>query len=125
LLLRQIGWITLKPKVDPVKSSERDIAANPHRIKLLPLDAAQLPRSLDDVDYAFVNGNFAIAAGLKLTDALLLETIPPHYLNLVAVRTKDLQKPYVKDISGAYQSPQFRQLVDQRFQGFSKPDYMR
>lgn len=125
VLLQQIGWVTLKPGVDPVKSSERDIATNPHRIKLLPLDAAQLPRSLDDVDYAFVNGNFALAAGLKLTDALLLEKIPPYYLNLVAVRTNDLQKPYVKDISAAYQSPEFRQVVDQRFQGFSKPDYLR
>ncbi|SAL42596.1 lipoprotein YaeC [Caballeronia sordidicola] len=125
VLLQQIGWVTLKPGVDPVKSSEHDIATNPHRIKLLPLDAAQLPRSLDDVDYAFINGNFALAAGLKLTDALLLEKIPPYYLNLVAVRTGDLQKPYVKDISAAYRSPEFRHVVDERFQGFSKPDYLR
>jgi D-methionine transport system substrate-binding protein len=122
--LQQIGWVTLKPDVDPVKSSERDIAANPHRIKLLPLDAAQLPRALDDVDFAFVNGNFALAAGLKLTDALLLEKIPPYYLNLVAVRTNDLNKSSVRDIAGAYQSPAFRQVADECFQGFSKPDYL-
>ena len=67
-----------------------------------------LPRSLDDVDYAFVNGNFALAAGLKLTDALLLEKIPPYYLNLVAVRTADLQKPSVIDIANAYRSAEFK-----------------
>jgi D-methionine transport system substrate-binding protein len=117
--------VTLKPGVDPVNSSEPNIATNPHRIKSLPPDAAQLPRIVDDVDYAFVNGNFAIAAGLMLTDALLPEKISPYYLNVVAVRTNNLQKPYVKDISDAYQSPQFRQFVDERFQGFSKPDYLR
>jgi D-methionine transport system substrate-binding protein len=121
ILLQQLGWVTLKPGVDPVKSSERDIASNPHKIKLVPLEAAQLPRSLDDVDYAFVNGNFALAAGLKLPDALLLEKIPPYYLNLVAVRTADLNKPYVKDITSAYRSPEFRRVIDERFAGFSKP----
>jgi D-methionine transport system substrate-binding protein len=125
ILLQQLGWVTLKPGVDPVKSSERDIAGNPHKLKLLPLEAAQLPRSLDDVDYAFVNGNFALAAGLKLTDALLLEKIPPYYLNLVAVRTADLRKLYVIDIANAYRSAEFRRVVDERFQGFSRPDDWR
>ncbi|WP_109475995.1 MetQ/NlpA family ABC transporter substrate-binding protein [Paraburkholderia sp. C35] len=121
ILLQQLGWVTLKPGIDPGKSSERDIDANPHKIKLVPLEAAQLPRSLDDVDYAFVNGNFALASGLKLTDALLLEKIPPYYLNLVAVRTADLNKPYVKDIANAYRSAEFRRVIDERFAGFSKP----
>jgi D-methionine transport system substrate-binding protein len=125
VLLEQIGWVTLKPGTNPVTSSERDIATNPHKLKLLPLDAAQLPRSLDDVDYAFINGNFALAAGLKLTDSLLLEKIPPHYLNLVAVRTADLDKPYVQDIANAYRSPEFRHVVDERFKGFTRPDYLR
>lgn len=125
VLLEQIGWVTLKPGTNPVTSSERDIATNPHKLKLLPLDAAQLSRFLDDVDYACINGNFALAAGLKLTDTLLLEKIPPHYLNLVAVRTADLDKPYVQDIANAYRSPEFRHVVDERFKGFTRPDYLR
>ena len=55
-----------------------------------------MPRSLDDVDYAFVSGNFALASGLKLTEALSLEKIPDYYMNTVAVRTADLNKPYVR-----------------------------
>ena len=121
ILLQQLGWVTLKPGVDPLKSSERDIDANPHKLKLVPLEAAQLPRSLDDVDYAFVNGNFALASGLRLTDALLLEKIPPYYLNLVAVRTADLNRPYVKDIANAYRSTEFKRVIDERFTGFLKP----
>lgn len=120
-LLQQLGWVTLKPGVDPVKSSERDIDANPHKLKLVPLEAAQLPRSLDDVDYAFVNGNFALASGLRLTDALLLEKIPPYYLNLVAVRTAELNRSYVKDIANAYRATEFSRVIDERFTGFLKP----
>lgn len=56
---------------------------------------------------------------------MLLEKIPPHYLNLVAVRSGDLDKPYVQDIANAYKSPEFRRVVDERFKGFTRPDYLR
>jgi D-methionine transport system substrate-binding protein len=56
---------------------------------------------------------------------LLLEKIPPHYLNLVAVRSGDLDKPYVQDIANAYKSPELRRVVDERFKGFTRPDYLR
>ncbi len=124
-ILRQIGWGTLKPGTDPVRATERDIDANPHQLKLIELEAAQLPRSLDDVDYAFVNGNYALASSLKLTSALALEQIPDYYMNLVAVKTADLNKPFVKDIRDAYQSAQFKTVTQQRFAGFVQPPYQR
>jgi len=124
-ILQQIGWVTLKPGTDAVRASERDIDGNPHKLKLIQLEAAQLPRSLDDVDYAFVNGNFALAAGLKLTTALALEKIPDYYMNLVAVRTSDLNRPYVADIREAYRSQAFKQVTQQRFAGFVAPAYQR
>ena len=52
VLLEQLGWIRLRPDTDPVKASARDIAANPKGIKLLALEAAQLPRALQDADIA-------------------------------------------------------------------------
>jgi D-methionine transport system substrate-binding protein len=124
-ILQQIGWVTLKPGTDAVRASERDIDANPHKLKLVQLEAAQLPRSLDDVDYAFVNGNFALASGLSLTSALTLEKIPDYYMNLVAVRTADLSKPFVAAIRDAYRSPQFKSVTQQRFAGFNAPAYQR
>jgi len=124
-MLQQFGWVTLKAGTDPIRASERDIDTNPHKLKLIQLEAAQLPRSLDDVDYAFVNGNFALASGLKLTEALSLEKIPDYYMNLVAVRTADLNKPYVKDIRAAYQSAEFKAVTQQRFAGFLPPAYQR
>lgn len=124
-ILQEIGWITLKPGTDAVRASERDIDGNPHKLKLIQLEAAQLPRSLDDVDYAFVNGNFALAAGLKLTSALALEKIPDYYMNLVAVKTDDLSKPFVADIRDAYRSASFKAVTQQRFAGFIAPSYQR
>ncbi len=124
-ILQQIGWVTLKAGTDPIRASERDIDANPHKLKLLQLEAAQLPRSLDDVDYAFVNGNYALASGLKLTEALALEKIPDYYMNLVAVRTADVGKAFVRDIREAYQSAEFRAVTQQRFAGFVAPAYQR
>ncbi|MES2529616.1 MAG: MetQ/NlpA family ABC transporter substrate-binding protein, partial [Pseudomonadota bacterium] len=67
LLLEQNKLVTLKPGIDPIRASEKDIAENPRKLKLLPLEAAQLPRTLGDAEYAIINGNFAISSGLKLT----------------------------------------------------------
>jgi D-methionine transport system substrate-binding protein len=123
VMLDQLGWVKLKPGIDPIKASEKDIAANLKGIKLLPLEAAQLPRSLQDADYAFVNGNFALASGLKLRDALRRETISPSYANLVAVRTADRDKPFAKDIAAAYRSREFLEVTNRLFADYAKTDY--
>ncbi|MDN4059699.1 MetQ/NlpA family ABC transporter substrate-binding protein [Massilia sp. YIM B02769] len=123
VMLDQIGWVKLKPGIDPIKASEKDIAQNLKGIKLLPLEAAQLPRSLQDADYAFVNGNFALASGLKLKDALRTERISPSYANLVAVRTADKDKQFAKDIAAAYRSREFLAVTNQRFADYAKTDY--
>jgi D-methionine transport system substrate-binding protein len=123
VMLEQLGWIRLRPDTDPVKASERDVAANPRGVKLLPLEAAQLPRALQDADYAFVNGNYALASGLKLADALRTETISRNYVNLVAVRTADRDKPFARDIAAAYRSREFLAWTVQHCPGYAKTDY--
>ncbi len=123
VMLDQLGWIKLRPGVDPIRASERDVAANPKGIKLLPLEAAQLPRSLQDADYAFVNGNYALASGLKLRDALRTEKISPAYANLVAVRSSDLDKPFARDLAAAYKSRAFLDVTNKHFADYAKTDY--
>ncbi|TFW23032.1 MetQ/NlpA family ABC transporter substrate-binding protein [Duganella callida] len=123
VLLDQMGWIKLREKADPLKASERDIAVNMKKIKLLPLEAAQLPRSLQDADYAFVNGNYALASGLKLKDALITEKISPAYANLVAVRSADKDKQFAKDIAAAYRSREFLAVTNKYFADYAKTDY--
>jgi len=125
VVLEQLGWLKLREGYDPIRVSERDVASNVKKIKLIPLEAAQLPRSLDDTDYSFVNGNFALASGLKLTEALAQEKTSPTYQNLVAIRSEDRDKPFVKDIEAAYRSREFLQVVEKHFQGFVKPAYQQ
>jgi D-methionine transport system substrate-binding protein len=123
VMLEGWGWIRLRPNTDPVKASEMDIAQNLRGVKLLPLEAAQLPRALQDADYAFVNGNYALASSLKLTDALRTEKISRNYVNLVAVRTPDLDKPFARDIAAAYRSRAFLAWTEQHNAGYAKTDY--
>ena len=125
VLLEQLGWIKLKANVDPVRASENDVAQNSKKIKLIPLEAAQLPRSLEDTDYSFVNGNYALASSLKLTEALAQEKISTRYQNLVAIRTADKDKPWVKDLEAAYRSREFLAVTNKYFSGFAKPDYQQ
>ncbi|WP_332878856.1 MetQ/NlpA family ABC transporter substrate-binding protein [Massilia sp. S19_KUP03_FR1] len=123
VMLDQLGWIKLREKFDPVRASERDIAANIRQIKLLPLEAAQLPRALDDADYAFINGNYALASRLKLTDALAKEKVSANYVNRVAVRTADKDEPFARDIAAAYRSREFLAVTNKYFAGYAKTDY--
>jgi len=123
VMLDQLGWIKLRTGVDPIRASERDVAANLKGIRMLPLEAAQLPRALQDADYAFVNGNYALASGLKLRDALRTEKMSPHYANLVAVRSADRDKPFARAIAAAYQSRAFLDVTNKYFADYAKTDY--
>jgi D-methionine transport system substrate-binding protein len=125
VLLEQNKLITIKAGVDPLRASEKDVAENPKKLKFIPLEAAQLPRSLGDTEYAIVNGNFAISSGLKLNEAVVLEKTPDYYLNVVAVKSADKNAPWAKDIAEAYRSKEFKAVVDSKFQGYAKPAFLQ
>lgn len=125
VLLEQNKLITLKSGIDPIRASEKDIEQNPHKFKFIPLEAAQLPRSLGDTEYAIINGNFAISSGLKLTEAVALEKTPDHYLNVVAVKRTDKDAPWAKDLVEAYRSKDFQAVVDSKFRGYAKPAFLQ
>ena len=125
VMLRDLGWVQLREGADPLKASERDIAVNTKKVKLVPMEAGQLPRSLDDTDYSCVTGNFALSSGLKLTEALALEKIGPTYQNVVAVRTADKASTWAKDLADAYRSKEFLAVTEKQFPGFLKTDYQQ
>ncbi|MFY9781277.1 MAG: MetQ/NlpA family ABC transporter substrate-binding protein [Candidatus Baltobacteraceae bacterium] len=125
--LQALGLIKISPDIDPSKASEKDIAENPKHLNIQPVEAAQLPRTLDSVDYSLVNGNYAIASGIWPT-ALAREVLTEGYINLIAVRTEDLDKPFVKDIVAVVKSKAFLDAVNDPKNGFAlfqKPQWLK
>lgn len=126
--LQKIGLIKLRPDADPAKVSEKDIAENPKQLKIRPIEAAQAPRALDSVAAAVVNGNYAVAANIPLATAIVVEQLDESLKNVIAVRTEDLEKPFVKDLEAVVRSPAFRAVIDDPrgiFSAFQKPSWMK
>jgi len=115
LLLQSLGLLKIRSDAG-LKASPVDIVENPKNLKIVELDAAQLPRSLDDVDAAAVNTNFAIEAGLDpAKDPIARESAESPYANIIAVRADDKDKPWVATLVKAYRSPEVKAFVDEKF----------
>ncbi len=84
----------------------------------MELDAAQLPRSLEDVDAAVINTNYALEAGLNPAgDALIREGEKAPYVNVLVVRTADKNADWVKTLVSSYHSPEVKQFIAETFKG--------
>ncbi|WP_441242428.1 MetQ/NlpA family ABC transporter substrate-binding protein [Tardiphaga sp. 768_D3_N2_1] len=117
ILLRDKGIIKLKDGVG-FKPTLLDITDNPKKLKITEVDAAQLPRTLPDVDVAGINTNYATQAGLDpVKDAILREDPKGPYANLIAVRAVDKDKPWVKTLVESYQSPEVKDFIEKTFKG--------
>lgn len=117
LLLQEKGLIKLRPEAG-LKATPLDVIENPKKIRFVELDAAQLPRSLDDLDISAINTNFALSAGLNPgKDAIALEAAKSPYVNLLAVREQDKDKPWVAKLIKAYQSEEIRKFIQTEFKG--------
>jgi D-methionine transport system substrate-binding protein len=125
VFLQQHKLLTVKPDVDLLRVSEKDIVDNPRKLRLVALEAGQLPRSLDDTDFSVINGNFAISSGLKLTEAVALERTPDYYLLVAAVKRADKEAPWAADIAAAFHTPFFKGVLDQYFPGYARPAFLQ
>ncbi|MBS4213523.1 MULTISPECIES: MetQ/NlpA family ABC transporter substrate-binding protein [Neobacillus] len=123
--LRDAGLITIKKDADPLKVSEKDIDENNKNLKFQPIEAGQLPRSVESADLAAVPGNFALAAKMNLLDALTLEDMADNYRNIVAVKTSNKDSQLSKDIKAVVESADFEKVIDDQFKGFGKPSWMK
>ncbi|NHM31862.1 MetQ/NlpA family ABC transporter substrate-binding protein [Neobacillus terrae] len=124
-ILEDAKLITLDKNVNPLTVSEKDIKENPKKLQFKPIEAAQLPRSVDGTDAAAVPGNFALAAKMNLLDALQLEKMPDDYRNRIVVNTKDINSSFAKDLKAAVESKEFESTIDKEFKGFGKPEWMK
>ncbi|MFF4348418.1 MetQ/NlpA family ABC transporter substrate-binding protein [Streptomyces sp. NPDC001530] len=123
-LLAANGLITLKDGAGN-DATPKDIAKNPKNLKFKELEAAQTPRSLDDVDAAVINGNYAIEADLKpAKDALVLESAQNNpYGNFLAVKKGNEDDPRVKKLAKLLTSPEVKKFIEDKYAGSVIPSF--
>jgi len=110
-VLENANVLTLDPAIDKLRATLNDIISNPHNIRFTPLPAHELVESLKDFDLAVINGNYAVSGGLDLSEALFQETLVDDYMNVIAVRTDDLNKKFVRDMIDIIYSEKFRDII--------------
>jgi D-methionine transport system substrate-binding protein len=117
LLLQAQGVIKLKDGAG-LKASPLDIVENKKKYQIMELDAAQLPRSLDDVSAAVINTNYATEAGLDpIKDPIARENVESPYANIIVVRKADADKPWVAKLVKAYQNDEVKSFIQQSLKG--------
>lgn len=117
LVLQDKGLIKLRPEAG-LKATPLDVIDNPKKLKFVELDAAQLARSLDDLDAAAINTNFALSAGLNpAKDAIAQESAKSPYVNVIVVREQDKDKAWVAKLVKAYHSEEIRKYIQTEFKG--------
>ncbi|HEY9700243.1 MAG TPA: MetQ/NlpA family ABC transporter substrate-binding protein [Trichocoleus sp.] len=123
-LLQEQNLIQLKEGAG-VAATKQDITTNDKNLKLVELEAAQLPRSLDDVDLAVINGNYAIQSGLSpAKDALALESATNNpYANVLAVLRDRATDPNIQKLNKLLTSPQVKQFIEEKYQGAVIPGF--
>ncbi|TBU74045.1 methionine ABC transporter substrate-binding protein [Pseudomonas daroniae] len=122
-LLQHAGLLTLK---DPtyIQATPKDLATNPHNFQFKQLEAAMLPRVLDQVDLALINTNYALEAKLNPTeDALVLEDKDSPYVNYLVSRPDNQNSEAIKKLADALTSPEVKAFIEKKYSGAVVPAF--
>ena len=122
LLLEAENLIKLKDSSN-LNATELDIVENPKNLKIKPLEAALLPRTLDDVDAAVINGNYALQAGLSSNDALILEGAQSPYANILVVQESRVNDENLQKLKNALQSQKVKDFIQEKYKGEIVPAF--
>lgn len=118
LLLKKAGLIELRDNENP---SVADISSNPKQLKILEVEAPQLPRTLDDVDLCIINTDWVLLAGLDPALSLIQEDAKNPYVNIIVVRAEDKERADVKVFLKAYFSDAVKTYIRETFKGAVVP----
>ena len=124
LLLQQEGLIVLKEGVG-LDATKADIVENPHNYEIVEIEAQLLPASLPDLDIAVINGNYAIDAGLKVSEALAIEAADgaatEYYQNVIAVKEGTENSEKIQALLKALKSDAVKQYIEKTYNGAVVP----
>ncbi|MHC6178344.1 MetQ/NlpA family ABC transporter substrate-binding protein [Clostridium sp. JNZ X4-2] len=110
-LLEKAGWIKIKEGVVKTLATQKDIAENKYNLKIVEMDSSQIPRSLNEADYAVLPGAIVYMAKIDATKALLSETLVDDLYITVAVDGKNKNAKWAQDIVKAYKSQEFKNYL--------------
>ena len=117
LLLQENGIIKLADGAG-ITATKNDIVDNPYNVEIVEAEAAQLPNMLPDLDYAVINSNYAINAGLNpVTDSLLIEGSASAYANILAVKEGNENEPKILALKAALESKQVADYISETYNG--------
>jgi D-methionine transport system substrate-binding protein len=123
LLLAKAGVITLKDGAG-ITATVKDIASNPKAIKVRELEAATLPRVLNQVDLALINTNYALEAGLNPTkDALVIEGSDSPYVNILVVSSDRKDDANLQKLAKALNSAEVKAFINDKYKGAVVPAF--
>lgn len=123
LLLQKAGLLKLKDGVNE-KATLQDIAENPKNLKFQEVEAAQVPRTLEDVDAAVINSNFAMQIPLDPTkDSLFIEDSTSPYVNIIAVRAGDENRPEIQALIKVLHSQEIKDFINNKYKGAVVPAF--
>ena len=114
LLLEAQGMIKLKDSSN-LASTPKDIVSNPKNLRIVEIEAASLPRMLDDVDAAVINGNYALSAGLDITASLVAEGKESPYVNIIAVKKGNENSAKTKALVKALSNGKVRDYIKSKY----------
>lgn len=122
-VLASNGLIKMKEGVG-VNGTPLDIVDNPKNIRIVEVEAATLPRALDDLDAAVINSNFALGANLNPSkDAIAIESKDSPYANVIAVRAGDEKKPTIEALMKSLHSPEVKKFIEDKYNGAVVPAF--
>ncbi|HCB93077.1 MAG TPA: methionine ABC transporter substrate-binding protein [Selenomonas sp.] len=117
LLLEKAGLLKLKNNIGE-KATVQDIEKNPMNFQFREVEAAQVPRTLEDVDAAVINTNYAMQVNLVPTrDALFMEDRTSPYVNIIAIREGDENRPEIKALIKALKSDHVKKFIEDNYKG--------
>lgn len=123
MVLENAGLIKLKAGVG-VTATDKDIVENPKNLKITMMDAAMLPRTLDDADICVINSNYALEASLNpVKDSLFMEPKDSPFANVLVVRPEDKSKDSIVKLGKALQSPEVKKFLEDTYKGACVPSF--
>lgn len=122
-VLESAGIITLKEGAG-VTATDADIADNPQKIKITMMDAAMLPRTLEDADICVINSNYALESGLNpVEDSIYMEAKDSPFANVIAVKSENKDNEAIKKLDASLQTPTIKKFIEDTYEGACVPAF--